>query len=90
MVININADNLELDESGANTRVVNVNAGDGADVTEEEVFIPDYDEDYDEEEDLEDDDNIGVVSLRYVDANDDDADSGAGTVATDVGVDGDA
>ena len=63
MVININADNLELEESDSGSKIVNINAGGGDDkeITEEEEFIPDYDdyEDYD-------DDNIGVVSLRWV------------------------
>ena len=68
MVININADNLELEESGeSGSKVVNIKAGNNDDkeiIEEEEEFIPDYD--YDDYEDY-DDDNIGVVSLRWVD-----------------------
>ena len=55
MVININADNFELEESDSGSKVVNIN-----EIVEEE-FIPDY-EDYEDY----DDDDIGVVSLRLV------------------------
>ena len=62
MVININADNFELEESDSGSKVVNINAGgDNEIVEEEEEFIPDY-EDYEDY----DDDDIGVVSLRLV------------------------
>ena len=63
MVININADNLELEESDSGSKIVNIKAGedDKEIITEEEEFIPDY-EDYEDY----DDDNIGVVSLRWV------------------------
>ena len=57
MVININADNFELEESDSGSKVVNINEI----VEEEEEFIPDY-EDYEDY----DDDDIGVVSLRLV------------------------
>ena len=55
MVININADNFELEESDSGSKVVNINEI----VEEEEEFIPDY-EDYEDY----DDDDIGVVNLR--------------------------
>ena len=59
MVININADNLELEENDDGSKIVNIKAGnDEQQILEEEEFIPDY-EDYD-------DDDIGVVSLRWV------------------------
>ena len=47
MVININADNLELEESDdSGSKIVNIKAdGDNKEITEEEEFIPDY-EDY--------------------------------------------
>ena len=64
MVININADNLELEESAdSGSKIVNIKAGedDKEIISEEEEFIPDY-EDYEDY----DDDNIGVVSLRWV------------------------
>ena len=67
MVININADNFELEESDSGSKVVNINTdninagGDNEIVEEEEEFIPDY-EDYEDY----DDDDIGVVSLRLV------------------------
>ena len=54
MVININADNFELEESDSGSKVVNIN-----EIVEEEEFIPDY-EDYEDY----DDDDIGVVNLR--------------------------
>ena len=59
VVININADNLELEENDDGSKIVNIKAGnDEQQILEEEEFIPDY-EDYD-------DDDIGVVSLRWV------------------------
>ena len=67
MVININADNFELEESDSGSKVVNINTdninagGDNEIVEEEEEFIPDY-EDYEDY----DNDDIGVVSLRWV------------------------
>ena len=63
MVININADNLELEESDdSGSKIVNIKAdGDNKEITEEEEFIPDY-EDYEDY----DDEDIGVVSLRWV------------------------
>ena len=63
MVININADNLELEESDdSGSKIVNIKAdGDNKEITEEEEFIPDY-EDYEDY----DDDDIGVVNLRLV------------------------
>ena len=63
MVININADNLELEENDDGSKIVNIKAGnDEQQILEEEEFIPDY-EDYD---DYDEDDDIGVVSLRWV------------------------
>ena len=63
MVININADNLELEESDdSGSKIVNIKADGDNKITEEEEFIPDY-EDYG---DYDDDDDIGVVSLRWV------------------------
>ena len=63
MVININAENLELEENDDGSKIVNIKAGnDEQQILEEEEFIPDY-EDY---EDYDDDDDIGVVSLRWV------------------------
>ena len=61
MVININADNFELEESDSGSKVVNINADGDNEIVEEEEFIPDY-EDYEDY----DDDDIGVVSLRLV------------------------
>ena len=62
MVININADNLELEENDDGSKIVNIKAGnDEQQILEEEEFIPDY-EDYD---DYDEDDDIGVVSLRW-------------------------
>lgn len=69
MVININADNLEVAKElgdDINTRVINVNP-----ILEEEEFIPDYDEDYDEDYD----DDIDVMNLRW--SVDDDVNLGA-------------
>ena len=54
MVININADNLELEESDSGSKIVNIKAdGDNKEIIEEEEFIPDYDdyEDYDDDGD---------------------------------------
>ena len=63
VVININADNLELEENDDGSKIVNIKAGnDDQQILEEEEFIPDY-EDY---EDYDEDDDIGVVSLRWV------------------------
>ena len=62
VVININADNLELEENDDGSKIVNIKAGnDDQQILEEEEFIPDY-EDYD---DYDEDDDIGVVSLRW-------------------------